>query len=141
MEVGGSRQGIGRARLLCHTPPGSIAATRRVVVNVDAEITSLPASDVERLVDLVGRADLLGGRHVGGDARAVDGRFDTLQVWVNSPNRTVVLVTSQNTSFTGGDEARTLLLQELSCLEERLRIQAGKAPSPRRSNCGTRGPG
>jgi hypothetical protein len=137
LAVSGSRQGLGGARLLCHTPPSSITATRRIVVDVDAGIAALPVSDVERLIDLVGRADLLGGRHVGRDARAGDGLFELLQVWVNSPGQTAVLVTSGNASFIGGDEARTQLLQALSCLEERLRMQAGKAPNPNLSDCRT----
>ena len=83
---------------------------------------------MERLRDLVARADLYDGRHVGRDARGSDGQFDRLEAWVNQPV-TVILVTSSNPSFEGGDPARTQLLQELACIEDRLRAQAGRTTS------------
>jgi hypothetical protein len=133
LEVSGSTQGVGGARLHCHAGSNPRATSRPD--DVDAGIAALPASDIRRLTDLVARADLLGGRHVGRDARGGDGMFETLKVWINSPALTAVLVTSYNASFTGADETRTRLLQELSCLEERLRLQAGSAPNPNRKDC------
>ena len=133
LEVTGSRRGAGSTRLLCHTPPRSLVEGGRIVINTDSK-ASLPASDVERFVELIGRADLFGGRHTGIDPRGGDGLFETLQVWVNAPTRTAVLVTSGNGSFNGGDEARTFLLQELQCLEERLRNQ-GKPKPVESSRC------
>lgn len=133
LDVSGSKQNIGDAHLICHNPPASVLASRKVDVVLDAEIGALPASDVQRLYDLVSRADLFGGDHYGRDSRGGDGNFDTLKVFVHGA--TTILVTSSNGSFTGGHPARTQLRQELVCLEERLRVQAGKAPNPARGDC------
>ncbi|MBI4468887.1 MAG: hypothetical protein HY650_06145 [Acidobacteria bacterium] len=78
----------------------------------------LPAVDSKRLIDLVQRAALYHGEHIGTDGTPVDGVFETIKL--TTTKRTVVLVTSGNPSFTRGSVRRELL-SELTAMEERLR--------------------
>jgi hypothetical protein len=126
LDVSLAREGRGRARMICHTAPHHIVNSRRIEVAFEGDMVLEP-SDVERLIDIAARADLFDGRYAGRDSRGGDGAFDRLQVTLNR-GRTAILVTSGNPSFHGEDEARTQLLQELTCVEARVRAHEQSVP-------------
>jgi hypothetical protein len=72
----------------------------------------LTAEETSRLADLARDSGLMSGGHLGTDTRAGDGIFETLTV--TDANRTGVLVTSGNASFSTGTRRRLLdMLQSL----------------------------
>jgi hypothetical protein len=78
---------------------------------------TLISAEATRLIGLVARSALYDGEHVGLDATAIDGHFETLEV--RRSGRTVVLVTSGNPSFTQ-NASRKELLSVLMSIEQRL---------------------
>jgi hypothetical protein len=70
------------------------------------------------LINPFDRAALYEGGHIGVDRTSTDGIFETLKA--TSQSRTVVLVTSGNTTFET-DSARKELLSRLHGFEKRLR--------------------
>jgi hypothetical protein len=96
-------EGKGRSGLRCFRTgspdnPGSVSRDR-----------ALTASEISDILKLSGASDLFAGGHVGADATAVDGLFETLRV-TEPGRRTVVLVSSGNDTFTIGSRRELIRL-------------------------------
>jgi hypothetical protein len=95
--------GKGRSSLRCSPTSSSDSSG---TVSRDRDLTARELGDILRLSKA---SDLFTGGHVGTDATAVDGLFETLRV--TEPGRgTVVLVSSGNDSFTIGSRRELIRL-------------------------------
>lgn len=95
--------GTGSSLMQCFRVPGA-ASPPDLLQN-----RTLAARDVTEILRLSRASDLFAGGHVGSDATAGDGLFETLKV-TESGRKTAVLVSSGNATFESGSRRELIVL-------------------------------